>query len=104
MDDLAQVSVAELRAAFDRLLTEVERRFGSEIHLDDRHYWLIWPAEAFDFDPESRPSVLVGDLSDDIAEVRGLLARDLAEEDVILWHDLRHFIGVLTRLAAVGGA
>jgi len=35
--------------------------------------------------------------------VRGLLRRDLAEDDVILWHDLNHFIGVLTRLAALDG-
>jgi hypothetical protein len=103
MDGSAEVSVAELRAAAERLFAAAERRFGSQIRVGGDHYWSIWPTEAFN--PKAEAPVLVGDLSDDLAEVRELLERkDPAEDDDLLWHDLHHFIGVLTRLADLPGA
>jgi hypothetical protein len=39
----------------------------------------------------------MGQLSDDVQEIRSLVAR---EDDVIVSHDLAHLIGVLQRIAA----
>ncbi|HEY8777102.1 MAG TPA: hypothetical protein VIM33_11565 [Gaiellaceae bacterium] len=52
---------------------------------------------------DSQPAVLGRSLSDDVAEVRGLVSRpeDAFEDDLMLWHDLNHLVGILQRLSSL---
>jgi hypothetical protein len=84
MDDPTEIAVAELRAAADRLLDAVERRFGQRVTLEGDEYWSIFPSDAFKL--ESQPPIGVGQLSDDIATIRNSVRRtDPDEEDLLLW-------------------
>lgn len=42
----------------------------------------------------------MGQLTDDIALLQELLASD-TDRPVVVWHDLEHIIGILTRLATL---
>ena len=86
------VSIPDLRAALSRVLDTVEAQRGEVIVLDADHYWLIDSADSFDLD--ASPDVVVGQLSDDIETIH-------ITEDVVVWHDLEHLIGVLRRIAAI---
>jgi hypothetical protein len=86
------VEIAELRDAVTRSLDECERRWGTSIDLAADHYWLVEPADAFDLSHE--PTLGVGQLTDDLAEISN-------PTDVAVWHDLAHLLGPLTRLVAL---
>jgi hypothetical protein len=60
------------------------------------------------YDPYVNPPIdalTLGQLRDDVHAIRGLLDRD-ADDGVFVWHDLRHLVGVLQRIAAqdLGGS
>lgn len=80
-----------------RLLDATEKRFGPVLHLDADHYWKIDPGDAFDLTKE--PPILASQISDDVSTIRGLLAQD--DDEIDLWHDLDHLIGVLQRVSAL---
>ena len=51
------------------------------------------------FDMHAEPGALtVGQLSDDVEALRELLRRP---DDLTLWHDLSHVVGILRRIAAL---
>jgi hypothetical protein len=103
MDDATEITVAELRAAADRLLNAVERRFGPRVNLDADDYWSIFPSDAFNL--AAQPPVGAGQLSDDIDTIRkALLRTDPDEDDVFLWHDLDHLAGILQGISKLAGA
>lgn len=92
--------VDELEAAFALIIASVRRRFGAQLDLTtlklEGYYWTIPPDDAFSLvDPP--PSPTVGDLADDVLEIRSLLARD--DGEVFIWHDVEHFAGLLRGLA-----
>ena len=91
------IALADLRDVLTRLLDAAEEQFGPLVDLDADHYWSLDAAAAFDLSKD--PSVDAGQLSDDVAEVRELLARD--EDEAVLWHDLEHVTRVLQRIAAL---
>jgi hypothetical protein len=102
MSDAVEVTVAELQAAVSRLLEAGERRFGSKLDLGADEYWSLWPSESFDA-PE--PRLLRGSLVDDVNSVREFLDRDdRSEDEVLLWHEMNHLIGILMRIASLAGA
>jgi hypothetical protein len=86
------VSIADLRAALARVLDAVEDRFGEVIDLDADHDWLIESTGSFDL--SRAPEVVAGQLSDDVETID-------STEEVFIWHDLDHLIGVLRRIAAI---
>jgi hypothetical protein len=96
-DKPAVISLSDLREALRRLLDAAEEQFGAVIDLDADHYWAIDSRGAFDLSTD--PEVDVGQLSDDTATVRDLLARE--DGEIFLWHDLDHLIAILQRIAAL---
>lgn len=86
------VRASELRAAFERLMSAVD----DEVEIDADVYWDVLLSDAFRMDVE--PSVAAGAVSDDVESFRELVSRP--PEDVVLWHDLTHFTGVLRAVAA----
>jgi hypothetical protein len=91
----ADVRVDELRAVMTLLLDAVESRFGAVVDLRADHYWLIGGGEAFDL--TEAPELSVGQLSDDVAELRHILAGG----EPLLWHDVAHVAGIIQRLASL---
>lgn len=89
------VTVAELRSATAKILDAVEAALGPAIALAADHYWLLESDDAFDLSQE--PRINAGQLSDDLASVRELDGRD----DIYVWHDLDHLLGLLTRVSAL---
>ena len=103
MDDSTEISFSELRTAVGRLLDAAERRFGPRLELDADHYWSIYPSDAFNL--EAEPEVVAGQISDDVATIRETAARlDADEDDLLLWHDLDHLVGILLRISSLTGA
>jgi hypothetical protein len=91
------IDVADLRQALTRLLDAAERDFGPTLDLRADHYWLLELDAAFNLERE--PAVNAGQLSDDVASIRELLARP--DGDAYLWHDLQHAAHVLLRVASL---
>ncbi len=82
----------ELRAALDRVLAAVEKNHGSQITLDEDYYWHLPVEDAYDLSTEPEITT-VGQVSDDLAEIKQLLSSD--EPVLAIWHELSHLIGVL---------
>jgi hypothetical protein len=100
-NEMPEISVAELREAVSRLLDAVERRFGSAVSLGADNYWGLFSPDMFAAD-DSKPPVLGRTLSDDVESIRDLLLRgDRSEDEMMLWHDLNHLVGVLQRLSSL---
>jgi hypothetical protein len=95
-DDLL-IALSELREALDRVLAAAAVELGPSISLDADNYWWIDTRDAFDLSRE--PSLEAGQLSDDVASTREMLNRE--NDEVIVWHDLEHVIGILQRIAAL---
>jgi hypothetical protein len=94
------IEVQQLRAALDVVLTHVEQTVGAAVHLSADYYWAL-PPDAM-YDPYVNPAteaLTLGQLSDDVREIRDLLDRD-ADDGIFVWHDLGHLVGVLQRIAA----
>lgn len=95
------ISIVELRDAITRLTDAMERKFGPTVHLARDQYWGLFSPEMFAADG-SRPEVMGRLLSDDVNSVRELLDRsDTSEDELLLWHDLNHLVGILQRISAL---
>jgi hypothetical protein len=93
------VDVSGLRRAVGRLQDVVEGQHGPTIELGTDHYWMLRDEAAFDMATEpTAEGIVAGQLSDDVDAVHELLER--SQDEVTVWHDLRHVIGVLSRIAA----
>ena len=88
----------DLRTGLSVILDEIERKYGVEIDLDADSYWDIWIDAAFDM--RSDPVPVVGQLSDDVQTLQELIS-EREDREVIVWHDLAHFVGILKRVAAL---
>jgi hypothetical protein len=97
MSGATEIDLRELRDALDRVLEAAAAKFGATIDLGGDHYWTVAPKAAFDVTAEV-PDPTVGQLSDDVQEIRRLITD---RDPVSVWHDLAHIIGVLNRLAAM---
>jgi hypothetical protein len=89
------IEMTDLRLAVPRVLDAVEATHGQTDELHGGLYWRLGLGEPNRLPHEPRPLV-VGDLADDLETVNEL-AR--SEEDVDVWHDLDHLVGVLRRIA-----
>jgi hypothetical protein len=89
------VTVEKLRSATTKILDAVEATIGPAIELAADDYWLLESHDAFDLSEE--PRINAGRLSHDLASVRELNGRD----DIYVWHDLDHLLGLLTGVSAV---
>ena len=69
---------------------------GAVVEIDADHYWLIDGADALDLNRE--PKLSVGQISDDVAELRAMKCR--ASDELIVWYDLKHLVGLLDALAS----
>jgi hypothetical protein len=96
-DDLSHVAVSDLRQALGRVLDAVERRFGASIDLEADLYWSLNAVDSFDLRTE--PSVMAGQISEDVETLRELLSSE--REEVYIWHDLDHLCGILQRISAL---
>ena len=95
---MGQVEVQELRLGLMRVLDAVQVRFGPIVDLRADAYWTLDLARSFDPHADQAEGLMVGQLSDDVIELRNLLSRS---EDPTLWHDLSHLVGILRRIAAL---
>jgi hypothetical protein len=97
----AEITVAELREAMRRLLDAVEWRFGPRVQLGADEYLGLFAPEMFEPQP---PVVLWRSLADDVHEIRHMLSRaDASEDELLLWHDMNHLVGILQRLSSLTG-
>ena len=95
-----EITIAELREATARLLDAADRRFGSTVRLGADAYWGTFSPDVF-YDTE--PEVMGRLLSDDVNSIRELINRsqDAEEDDLMLWHDLNHLVGIIQRLSSL---
>jgi len=85
----------ELRGVTAALLDLIEAELGTTITLDADHYWQVDGRSAFDL--STTPTIVVGQLADDVESVRAVMSTG----DLVLWHDLEHLTGLLRRLAVL---
>ncbi|MDG4833033.1 hypothetical protein O7627_27550 [Solwaraspora sp. WMMD1047] len=100
MSDVLRLPIADLRRALGLVLDEVERRHGAMVDLDADYYWELDRQAMYRFDDARRPGLTVGQLSDDLDSLRQLLDGGI-EQQVVIWHDLAHLIGLLNRVVAL---
>lgn len=89
----AVLRLSDLRAALGLALDAFEAEHGPELLIARDHYWHVPVHRAFDL--SRRPAaddVTVGQVSDDLDEVRALVE---AGDAAPAWHSLQHAIGVL---------
>jgi hypothetical protein len=96
-----EIDLRHLRAALARVLDDVEAKFGSTLDLGADHYWTVDRRSAFDPSVDPAKGLTVGQLTDDIEETQRVAMRT---DDPIIWHDLAHIVGILTRIAALDTA
>lgn len=96
------ISMDELREATRRLLDAAERKLGPTVELRADSYWGTFAPDMFSSE-DARPEIMGRLLTDDVEEVRRLLSRPEAEfeDDLMLWHDLNHLIGILQRISSL---
>ena len=100
MNGAVSVDVDALRGAATRLLDVVAARYGDVVDVPLDLYWKVDVGAAFDVYVSPGDRVVIGQLSDDDAEVRSALDRE-HDDEIVLWHDLSHLAGVITALAAI---
>ena len=92
------VSLSRLRQVVDRLLDEVaSQNGGDELEVTEDHYWVLDPAQLFD--PLESPAperMTLGQLSDDVVELAEIADRP---DELHVWHDMAHVVGILQWLA-----
>ena len=94
--DLA-IRVDEIRTALARVLDAIEAKHGSTLVLTKDYYWSLPVRAAFDM-TRTDPELTIGQVTDDIAEIRALEA----ETGVLSpWHELAHLVGVLRAVEAL---
>jgi hypothetical protein len=98
MSDASRIEVRELSEALARVLVAVEAKFGPSVDLAADAYWTLDPRTAFIPSEQQGSSMTVAQLSDDVREIRESLA---SSEEPVIWHDLAHIVGVLSRIAAL---
>jgi hypothetical protein len=85
--------IDELRAAVGLALDQFVDYFGDEVVIGRPLYWHLAVEESFDIARAAPAGFTVGDVSDDLAEVRQMLAERNSYEQP--WHILFHVIGLL---------
>jgi hypothetical protein len=93
------VTMSEIRAWFTAALDAVERNNGSDVELPHAYYWTIFARDAFDVSVKPEPTL--GDVSDDVADIRQDVEAPVEERAVYAWHILEHLGGVLSSLAKI---
>ena len=90
----AVLRLSDLRAALGLALDAIEADHGPELLIARDHYWHLPVDRAFDLSrrPAGDADLTVGQVSDDLAEVRGIVEAGAATP---AWHSLQHAIGVL---------
>jgi len=83
--------VSDLRAALGLALDAFEAEHGREVAVERDHYWHLPVEASFDLSREPR-ALTVGQVSDDLEEVRGFVAEGDAGP---AWHSLAHAISLL---------
>jgi len=92
------VSVVEIRNWFGAALDTVERNHGPEVQLEQLPYWQVASPDAFDL--SVAPELIVGDLADDVNDIRKDVGVPVDERSIYAWHLLDHLKGVLVALSA----
>ncbi|MGY2064415.1 hypothetical protein [Blastococcus sp. SYSU DS0619] len=91
------VPMGKLREALDRVLTALEAERGDEVPLSADYYWVLDARATYRVDETpSAPDFTLGQLSDDVDTLDEILEPD---QVISVWHDLRHLVGILHRLA-----
>ena len=70
-----QISIEKLKALADLLLSHVEESGSKTIEIGDDYYWDV--PESARYNPSDKPiDLTIGQLSDDVSELRRMLAGD----------------------------
>lgn len=95
------LTISEVKNWVEAIFEAMERADVTSIPVEERHYWQVHSSDAFEF--KDRPDPVVGDVFDDIHDLRSEVTNFRANEGMVLWHALDHLSGILTFLAANSG-
>jgi hypothetical protein len=93
------LSISEIRSWVTATLDAVEHKWGPQVELPSTFYWATNFREAFDLNARLEPTM--GDLADDVSDIRKDLAGEIEERVLTAWHTLEHLKGILGALAAL---
>jgi len=100
-----QLRINEVRLACDKILDQVERRYGSELQMSSAfkadHYWELELDASFRLVEQPELHIFAGQTSDDVNEICRLSQLEKGEDntDIVLGHALEHLAGLLRRIA-----
>lgn len=92
-----RLTIAELRDWSAAIFDAVEASGVKHLDVEGRWYWSLPSDQVWGASP---PKAEMGDLADDMADIRRNLADDAETRAAYPWHALDHFMGVLTCLSA----
>jgi len=95
-----RITIDELRRALLLVLDAVEKEMGAVVDLDGEQYWQITDQAAYNLVTDPENHLVIAHLSDDVEEIRDLLARP-GDEYLAIWHEIGHLSGVLRRIGSL---
>jgi len=98
MTQIDSINVAELRELADCLFRGLEEAGVDRIAVIQNLYWTVVPDRAFNLYEDASP--LVGDLAEDLEDLRAEVANLRTGEYVIFWHAFDHLSGLLKFIAS----
>lgn len=97
MTEIDTIEVAELRGLVDRLFRGLEEAGIDRIGVTKEHYWTVFPNAAFSADQLASP--VLGNVANDLSDLRAEVANLNAGEFVSFWHAFHHLSGLLKLIA-----
>jgi len=86
-----EISIAELRKVFELILSSINIQESTKLKIDHDYYWEIYPSEAFNVLNDKTPEIVVGQLTDDMSELKEILEKKRKP----IGHDLEYLANII---------
>ncbi|BCG80365.1 hypothetical protein [Mesorhizobium sp. 113-3-3] len=90
----AVIKISELRDLADSLFERLKGQGFDHVEVKQSQYWKVYFANAFDV---SAPSLVMGDIYDDLNDVRAEVKG--SDDGDAVWHAFMHFSGLVNFVA-----
>jgi len=90
----AFIDVNEIKHLTIGMFQMLEEKRISRVQVDDPYYWTVFPEVP---QPAEAPAPVLGDVFDDLDDVRADAARP--SDELVVWHAFNHLAGLIKLIA-----
>ncbi len=98
MEASQSIDLTELRRLSDALFARLEREGVRRVNVASPHYWTVFADDAFGID--TTPDLVIGDVLDDLRDLRRDAGTAAGDEAFTPWHAFHHLSGLMLMIAA----